>query len=646
MIRVGKNNYPTTFIDTDDTIKNLIASENDTLPTFVRILDAERAELLSTRLPKIPVAELQATSKEWGIDINDLVMEWLYLKHGKGVNRNNLTLIEALRKIDSTSYWSADAINNLLINYAGLRKDLMAKLAETVKKEAEYRKKYKKYKPVATTRFIQDSVIIDYKLAFNERSVALGVDPLELFNKLVLSSIVPFVQARIGGVEYYKVHSSLTLSQKLLAEWTDQPFAASGFLFKIHASATSGEWGTATLIGDTLTVESAIGPGENSEQALQASLFAVLQVPVTVVSRTEKGVKGVFAVPHVTISRDIFLDAITNEPIISHYLYVDETRELSSQKSVLYVYSASGTDEPLTVFISEKISSRSDLFYTQQELPLHTQYLNVRVSRATSLFQITRFMQAFAVILDLYSDLAPKITAEYEKLIPELRIGGGGKKSTRQEGKKLWALQEMAPDLFIQGYPTKCEPKKQPIPIEKTEIKKYIKDGYEVMNYPLESANYFVCDKKDKWQYPGLLPNKMDNKEAYQYLPCCYTQTQLKGSHPRNIYEHGNVMAGKRLPTGNIVDKKAIELGKFGLLPRNIHELIAGADETFLRAGVPFGANAFIEAVLLAVDADYEQVPQDDRPAFVEHFREALVTINPAAYCQELFDKPAEAGLF
>ncbi|KKL86521.1 hypothetical protein LCGC14_1943900, partial [marine sediment metagenome] len=459
---------------------------------------------------------------------------------------------------------------------------------------------------------------------------------------------------RTADQTYYKLLKTL-IPQK---EWLE---GESTLLFKIYRPGEKEGWGTATIdyyTGDTepyravMTIESTVGTDKGkkktSEEAIKNSIISVFTgADIKITSRNEKGVKGVFAIPEMSISRDVFLDLITNEPMVSHYLYVDETRDLSSQKGVLYLYYSPGDSESqiLTVFLSERTASRSDIFYTSKELLLFTPYLNIRVSRAMNLDQIDRFKQAFAVILDVYRKKFDSIAKVYEVVIPGFKNANTlVHKKSAGINKRIKALQTQDSELFIHGYPTSCERKRQPIPILDKDQKKWEKQGRQVMNYPKGSTNLFICSTDTLYKFPGLMKNKLKNSEEYPYLPCCYPVNQKTGKKTLNVYLK-DLTTVSHSKTTNIVTKKAVEAGKLGYLPRNIYYILhksAAKNEEFLRQGVAISNNSFIETVLLALDPDYEKIPNSDKVEYVRDFRNNLAAQKVASVIQELYDLDEE----
>jgi hypothetical protein len=645
-IKINNKSYDISYIDTEDTIKNMVALNEKTFKSYIKftelnlITGKNKVEFLSKELKNVELKKLKKViedlNKKWKIEPNDIALEWLKINK---IDEFDTQLLKIFKEIDSVELWSVDSINKASQTYSKKLQLELENIEKNVKEEQKYRNEYKKYKELETTHFIQDSVITEYDLE-------IDIDPLEAFNNIVLTPDIPFVRLKTQDQVYYKIIDNVIPIEK----WLE---GDETFIFKIKNDNSKDEWETATLMYNNtiepytgiLNIETNTTKGKTDEMLKNDIISLFGNTPIKIKERREKGIKGIFAVPKLEIVRDVFLELITNDPMISYYLYIDETRELSSIKSVLYLYYSPldiNVDESdiLTVFLSQKTVSRSDPFYTNNELLLFTPYLNVRISRAKTLEQVERFKKMFSIVLNIYLQKFKSIVEEYSKFIPDFK--DNNKLETKREDttdKRLKALQEQDSELFVYGYSRKCEKKKQPIPIDEKDVEEWERKGKQVMNYPEGSMNYFVCPEEDL-QYPGLIENKLENSDKYEYLPCCYPQNQRIGNKKWNLYLTGKEKT-KRGKTTNIIGKKALtEYDKFGYLPKNIYTVLKGFNKEpnieFLRYGVPVNNNSFIEAVCLSLDNDYDK--SNDKKEYVNDIRNNLAKINLSAIIQQMYN--------
>ena len=648
MEKIHDKKYKISVIDTEQTVKNMISVSEGILPQYIKFteFDPEHHKIKITLLPDILkeitlnglVKEVEFIKNAWNIPISDIALAWLTATKTQPVDYDS-PVSKALKKIDSVTFWSATTILNEFNRYAMVVADELAKLKKIVKKEATFREKYEKYPPFEITKFIQDSII-------SERTITIDLDPLEAFDGISLSPTLPFVKLNTGTQAYYKMQKDI-LPQ---TEWLDGTATFTIFIRSHDTDSKKEPWDTATIqytseVAPFSALLSMSSTSKETERQTIDDITALFSTSTIIfVDRTEKGIKGTFAVPGINIARNVFLDLVTNEELISHYLYVDETGELGTLKTILYLYYSTSTDQDsddqITAFISERIVSRSDPYFIEKQLDLFTPYINVRVARAKNIIQINRFMKTFSIILNIYKSKFKSIVHDYSGLIPafkESNVLTATKKVSLSSDKRLRDLQLLDSELFIYDYPRKCEKKFQPIPISKTEIKTWEKKGFQVLNYPTDSANYFVCPD-DPLYYPGLIKNKLENKDKYDYLPCCYPVNQMTGKKTLNQYLTGTDEQ-RRKASVNIVRQKAIDYGKLGYLPRNIYHILKEArpDAEFYRAGVPFGNNSLISAVLLALDDEY--LKSEEKEQYSVDFRRNLVGEGKVPVAQQFYDK-------
>jgi hypothetical protein len=637
-ILVNGKKYDISFIDTEATLKNMIALNETVLAEHVKIKKFLKGDIKVELLKNIINVKLEklldtATNiaKEWNIPISEIALAWLEITD-KTIDNNILTVF---KKINSTDFSGISEIEYLYKEYKNRKKENLKKLIDLVDKEKTFREEYAKIQPVQITNFLQDSIIIEYTVEINN-------DPLEVFDAIELSLLIPFVQLKTIEQTFYKVAKN-TIPENVWLTNSD-----STFTFKINNSNEKAEWGTATLQYDKLienrailTIESTVG-ANSSEEMIKKALLDIIKA--TVISRQEKGIKGVFAIPEIQLNLNIFLDLITNEKMVSHFLYTDETKELTSQKGLTYLYysSENSTNENIvTVFLSDKRVTRSDSFYIEKELALYTPYINIRVSRAANLDQIKRFMTTFSIIFGIYQEKYNDIVKEYNKFIPGFKSANSMVVQEKETGKeRLKALQQLDSELFVYGYPVRCEKKKQPMPVTLAEKKIAEKQGKQVLNYPTGSKNFFICPTKEL-PYPGLVENKFANNDKYEYLPCCYPENQRVGNKKLNIYLKGEKESSGRIKNTNIISRKAAGENKLGYLPRNIYKILQSETEiNFYRQGVAISKNSFIAAVMLAIDPNYETTK--DKQEAINDLRKTLAGQSLATVSQQLYDQSPE----
>lgn len=637
-IKIKNEEYTIYVTDTVDTVTNKVALNLQLLPRYVKITTFMpdngniKIKVLDDELKKLTIPKLQESlqkiAQDWSIDYREIVLRWLYL-HPKNFTKFNLQVIDILHEIDSTDFYNYDTTKKSLDVYNQQLARSLKNLEQDVVNVNKYGQEIDKINGVDTTDFIQDANIVEYKFT-------VDFDPLEAFDSIVLTDQIAFAQLNTSGTMYYKLLDFVEPQDDWLT-------SSATIVLKIK---NEQKWDTVTIVYTedeqpyNIVMTISVDLKTREKKILNTILSVFNGATFNETGRAEKGKKGVFAVPDIIINRDVILDLITNNLMVSHFFYVDETSDLSSQKTALYIHYTT-ENNPVTVVLSERRVTRGDRFHKAGLLELGTMYLNVRVTRANTLEQVDRFKQAFAIMLAVYNKKYASIVKKYKDLIPEFKAEKSRKQITET---RLNKLQAMDSKLFVEGYAKSCAQKVQPLPIQEDEVQDWEEDGYQVMNYPSDSNNYFVCPD-DPTYYPGLRPNKLENKDKYTYLPCCFKEDQSVGNKKWAQYLQG-VTKEKRSKASNIVSQKVATENKIGYLPRNIYLLLDKTrteEEQFLRLGVPISKNSFIEVVALALSQEYAETPADSRAKFISDLRTNLASVELTAVAQQLYNKtPAQ----
>lgn len=639
---INGKEYDISFIDTPATVKNLLALDLEKPPTHIRFtkftnekieietVDQEIKHFFNTsykesrtdgwRQDEFVIKNLEDKWKP--LTKEDFAKTWVTLQLKPGQNELSAfddKTVPLVNKIFLTNFSSISNLNNELKNYREQKTKLLVQLREQVKKEESYRKKYLKYSPVTTTGFLQDAKILEY-------TVQVDNDSLELFNITTLTEMIPFVSVKSGDQNYYKFLKNTVPIRSWIEELEED-----GILLKMKSDSTTEKW--STIIIKYIDSKKAVITFETGKKVSQLDveneLIVVFQNNFKIETRQEKGIKGMFAVPDLRLSKSVFLELLTNDETLSYFLYTDESTGLTTMKKKYHLFYSTQEDELISVVLSDKKVTRSDPFYMSKDkkvhLNIHTEYLKVRVARALNLEQIQRFQIAFATILAVYKDKFNDIVKEYSTFVKNFTAESPDIKKVTKS--RLDELMDLDPELFGSGYSTKCEPKLQPKPITEEEALNLPKDRY--MRYPKDSENLLMCDSQ-KYPYIGLKVSTQDEtkRDDYDYyLPCCYSEPHNVPG--KKLYEYLNdIRSGQKTSSVHVVESKILTPGKFGYLPRNIHYILnsISAEYMYLRSGVTVTSNSFIEAVLMAIDPRYKD--QQNKGAYVEDIRKNLASSN------------------
>ena len=417
---------------------------------------------------------------------------------------------------------------------------------------------------------------------------------------------------------------------------------------------------------------------------------------------TEVKVRGEFFLYDFEITDYSLVDTVLNSELLSNYLYIEETiKSYASKKRINLRYkSLAGdvdeTDKPPTGegYITNKSSVSVKLKQlrvipggpplieqtpagpVEITLPVGTPYVEVRITRADSREIASQFMEIFRRLMDYYRRFRSDLDRYYETYIPTLRIRaetpqkpiekhGPGAPGRKHGERKIYKLQEMAPDIFVKQYARACQLPKQPVVVAPDEIdlwknkKILVNDRLvdrQVMGFPPDNPKIWIACPDDANPYPGIKENKiMPNKEQYPYIPCCFGTNHMdpyiKPNSKYNQYLRGiravPTEAKPTKPGHKIKGEKILAPGRFGEVPTSIKDLLTRYSEDVIsigRWGVPTGVNSFIHCVLEALEIpDYINLNVEDKEAYAVQVRRVLHdTIDPSLYQQELYDYSLE----
>lgn len=292
-------------------------------------------------------------------------------------------------------------------------------------------------------------------------------------------------------------------------------------------------------------------------------------------------------------------DIIMNNNIFSKFLAVNESLQTTKKKSGLYVHYFLKNDKG-TCNVTTVGDGDSDL-------------VRLRIKKAKNEDVIKEFLGLIGKLLYVYKKNEKNIIDFYKNYIPNFP-----KEKVKKEilEQKKQNLQKQVPDLFISGYPYKCQ--YPPVIISDEETKEYPPE--RVMSYPTKGEgkphNYLCNDEKNGYIYVGLRDNTLKNRKRYRYIPCCFKSDQTKRRGPYQEYFKGEVL--EKGPQQNIIiTNKLVRNEEYGLLPKNIDKLLnTFADSyNYLRKGVNLTGLSFLECVLEgALDiAEYSALPQKSK---------------------------------
>jgi hypothetical protein len=287
-------------------------------------------------------------------------------------------------------------------------------------------------------------------------------DGIDLFNESLASETSPLIQYNEADRRYYKLFRGETqyptpnydeliptpaqtslMSALYVTLWAPETLRPR--VTKANRKLPKDAFTRAIyrLDDNTLTVSSPITPTQTETLVLERLRSSI---PMLIFGATrEIKVRGTFYLYDFEISEVSLLDIILNDPLMSTYLYVEESIYSYAQKKRLYIHYKSllsstefrrtSGDEPGEGLNLSSVSAKLKQLYVeagshfveltpngpaQLDLQPGTPYVQVRVTRADSRAVAQQFMDIFRRLLDYYRQNRPPIDALYRDFIPEI----------------------------------------------------------------------------------------------------------------------------------------------------------------------------------------------------------------------------------
>jgi hypothetical protein len=527
----------------------------------------------------------------------------------------------------------------------------------TVKKTAQEKEKvFESFSKIESTVNLTDfeTEQVRFEFELNTKDVSI----MEIFNHIQLTPAVPFAsindtykimkdflppedwQYTLENSIMFKILQREDVANAKFSDYSDMFLVSveenDKKLFKVIATLmTSGQY----LKRDQLI--------ERFSQTLR-TLGPKLVIKSTIV---EKKVKGLIYFPKRKIDKYILSDIVMNNPLFSKLFSIDERDKATKDKQSIYIHFKHPKIGDVKASITSKIAVRGDNDLKgkniKRDFSFGSDYIRVKISSAENTLAVEQFTEMLSKLFVVYSEEESSIIRFYREFIPNFATE---KRMEIKEVRKL-KLKDIAPEVFVQGYPSSCT--KQPTIIEDDEVEMEKAQGKIVMRYPIDATEgvqprNYVCNHK-KAIYPGLRNNSLANKDKLPYLPCCYEKNHetREGSIFRHYY-FGEPLADKSGMEQQdlITTNKFVPKDKYGTLPTDITKLfeVFDYDEKYMyvRKGVFDTKSSFMDCVLEGLYDKTDVLKHDALPkrlAFLTLQRKSLATPERANLCrQEMYD--------
>jgi len=245
--------------------------------------------------------------------------------------------------------------------------------------------------------------------------------------------------------------------------------------------------------------------------------------------QTDIGMVGSFIFPQLYIDMALFQDMCMNDPVFSHFLYVNELKKATydnvigvnfkqDMKDILEMETIKNYD------FSIKNTHRQSGFQVSVSLhtPLPEKYLSV-------------FFLFMKQIIGRFVRKREELIAEYTKFIPQFKASLEATKKLLVKNIKATTRPEYVskyPRMFVRNlYSVICQKNLQPILIKEEDTYNLPKESYiHFPTQPIAEINpeYYHCPNTD-YPYAGLKDMNLSGKDVFINLaPCCFNSPQDK----------------------------------------------------------------------------------------------------------------------
>lgn len=329
----------------------------------------------------------------------------------------------------------------------------------------------------------------------------------------------------------------------------------------------------------------------------------------------------------------IFSDMVLNDKLFEYLLYISDLNQATKKKHGTYIhFSHPIVNGKVKATLTEQLLNNKDepLLSELKGSETHKRYIRVKISMIDDFNSINNFQIILGKLLRIYETQYNSYVNIYTKYIPDFKSKFIRKfeKPTVKKPKGLY----IHPDIFPKNYSRHaCALPKHPSILDiSQDMKQYQESTY--LKFPKnddpnlsDNQNYYICDKNKEYPYAGLINNKkLQNKDKYPYLPCCFKKNQQNKPNMKKYYDNTLIQDDddKKDIQGKITTDRLLINKQYGILPNNISNTLffinPDINTFYYREGIEnsydeFNNNSFIGCVIKGLNKDINKDYNDIR---------------------------------
>lgn len=304
-----------------------------------------------------------------------------------------------------------------------------------------------------------------------------------------------------------------------------------------------------------------------------------------------------FMVNNQSFYAPMFLDFLFFHIVGNRFMRVNEQTRKSKSESSRYTVKGTILD---TVSIRMRHRLHTTLSLTTNsilDLPVNTPYVYVKLSNVDP-EKVNLVKMTVGKLFIIFNTAMPDILTDYREHYNNLRdVLPSIESELGLQQIALTKLGDYAPGIFLENYSKfVCEPKRNPVRVETAEAEAYA--SHQKIQFPPGEryAQWYVCPSAE-FPYMGLAENKLENRQEFPRLPCCFKKAQtLETETTTAPVISSNI---RRI----LVSQTFAGYGVYGELPKPIQRVLQQVEsdgELFLRLGCLTDTDSTIECMLRA----------------------------------------------
>ncbi len=328
-----------------------------------------------------------------------------------------------------------------------------------------------------------------------------------------------------------------------------------------------------------------------------------------------------FLVPDFRIEYPILLDLITNNPVYSQVVAIDEHSRIQNPDygiplAFINTNTIFNMDSGVVNPSNQKLINKDD------KLKPNTYYIQVYIANSKNVFEVERFKLIFCRLLTLYNFERKNVIKKYNEYMDfdeYLNKSKSEEDVAKRLIKKKKLLKDVDANLFLPNYARMCQHPPQIISEffeeddEPENVTKLKDEGTQVAVFPKTSLEgkqyYFACTKSKRYKYISLTENKLENRDKFPIIPCCLTtdQSKRKNTNFRKYYDGDDTLSEfipveKTIKGGVIISDNILDEGRLGELPHDVKTFfnVIDSTNTYLRKGIKRSTDSILNCLSVA----------------------------------------------